>query len=233
MDRWRSYTHAIIDGKHEWYIPNVRCAACGWLQVGSEICYPFISASSLRPKPLFKGLKGVSTVELELALDVIRQLLPSGVPLLPGAALDSYRGKHQGGDLEDFYFYYGLRLVSASAFERLREHGHLSIGATPAEIRPRKKGETINYVELHLAPRVRLAAPKVQKQGQKFCAGCNFDQRSLPNPLVVYRDSIPGSEELFQLIEDPGVILAKERFVEGVRTLGLSGLEFEEVHTVP
>lgn len=231
MEKWRAYTHAVIDGKHEWYIPNVECPVCGWLQVGSEICYPYISASSLTSKHLFNGIKAVSQKESETGLEIVKPLLPKGVPAYPGAALDKYRGNHKGGRLEDFYFYYGLRLVSASAFKKLQDLGILSIGATPAEIRPRKKGETVNFVELHVVPRARLAVQKVQKKGQKYCSTCGFDQRSLPAPLTVFKASIPECEDLFQLVDEPGVILATEKFVNGVISLGFSGLEFEEIVT--
>jgi uncharacterized double-CXXCG motif protein len=227
---WRASRYPVFEGFHRWKLPSIRCDICGAVWGELSISYPQIDASALPNQDIYKGNKVcvMAPSDLEKARKPIADMLPSNSPLPPGTTFGAFRGRHTAGKVEDFNFYLGRHLASRTTFDALRARRVLSVGGTLAGIRDRK-GRRVDFVELHLLPRARLAVPKVQKPGQKYCPECGFDQRDLPEPLVIRSDPIPEHEEIFQLVDDPGVKLCTETFAEAVRSLGLTGIEFGEV----
>jgi uncharacterized double-CXXCG motif protein len=222
--------HPIIEGDHPWKLPSIKCARCGIVSGEMATIYPWMDLAQLPNRAIYRGNKVcvMSREELGKATDTVRPLLPTGYELPPGTSFGAYRGRHTAGVLEDFHFYREARFVSRQAFELLQSHGALGVGATTASIRGRKAA-VVDYVELHLVPRATLAVPMVQNADHRYCSECGFDQRSLPEPLVVEKGSIPPDEQIFQLRERPYVKLATAKFVETVKELKLTGLEFEPV----
>lgn len=228
---WRSDSAAVIEGDHQWKIPSISCPKCGVVWGESAVVYPWIDLRSLSGLRLQRYRSDKVCVlppaELDEAMKPVRQALP-GYPLLPGTALGQFDGKCSSGRLCDFHFDLELRLVSRKGFESLRESGARNIAASPARIRSRRSGD-MDYLELHFVPRARSIMPKVQKPGEDYCSECDFDQRSLPETIAISRESIPADEDLFQLVDEPSVTLAKSCFVERVAQLGLTGLDFRPV----
>ncbi len=227
----REQTYTYVDGGHPWKLPSIRCSACGMVWGERGLSYPQIDLSGLKPQKWYKGnlICVMSPEELSVARAPVAAMLPPGYPLPPGTALGPFRGRHLAGTMEDFDFYSGAHLISRSAFDLLHTAGALGVEATPAQVNPRRTGTEIDLLELHLVPRARLAVPRTQDQGQRFCVECGFDQREFPSPLVIARSSIPDKEEIFQLCEGPDYILCTKKFVDGVESLGLRGIEFRPV----
>ncbi len=223
----------VVEGIRQWKLPSIRCSICRIVSGETAVIYPWIDLSGLPDPAIYKGNKVcvMGPEELALATQPIRAMLPADHPLPPGTSFGAYKGRHTAGRLEDFHLYEVERLLARSVYERLRGAGALSISATPACIKGRK-GELVEYVELHLVPRAQLAVPMIQLPGEKWCRECGFDQRSLPERLVVRSDTIPLKEEIFQLVDRPYVKIAKEHFVETVKAFGLTGIEFEPVEVV-
>lgn len=231
---WRSSKYPNIEGHHKWKLPSIKCPVCGVVWGETAVIYPWIDASSLPDKKVYRSnvVCVMSPEEFEVARTPVAAMLPPDCPLPPGTSFGQFRGKHTAGKMEDFHFYYYPRLIASRAYEQLCEVSALSVGATSAYIKGTKKGETLSFLELHLVPRAKLAVAKVQKAGQKYCPDCGFDQRSLPEPLVILKETIPANEEMFQLLDDPGVVLAKDELVQAVKALALTGIEFEAVEVV-
>jgi len=223
----------VIEGVRQWKLPSLRCLSCGMVRGLTSVIYPWIDPSSLPNRRIYKGNRvcALEPDEWKLAAEPIRRMLPEDHILPPGTSLGGFKGRHRSGDLEDFHLYFQERLVARPVYERLRSQGALRNLATSALIKGRK-GFNLDFVELHLVPRARLAVSMVQLPGERYCPDCGFDQRSLPEPLVIRAETIPTNEDVFQLVERPFVKLATERFVAEVDKLQLTGIEFEAVQTV-
>jgi hypothetical protein len=228
LTAWQASKYPVIEGLNPWKLPSIKCEICSMVWGEISVVYPWVEAPEDNRNLYHANRVCVMTApDLALAIEPIARVLPRGYPLPPGTSFGQFRGRHASGRLdEDFYLYDTKRLVSRSSYERLSECGALSVGATPTQIRA-KSGARIDFVELHLVPRAELAVPKVP--GRRFCAACGFDQRLLPERLLIRKATIPQAEELFQLKDDPGVKLAKAGFVDAVKSLALAGIEFEEV----
>lgn len=231
LEKCQQEVEPYIEGEHEWHLPSVKCNVCGAVWGDLKLCYPWIDPSRFKNRNQFRGIRVVPVSEFAETVDTVRRLLPLELPLAPYTLLGVFKGKHSYGTLEDFYFYYGQQFLSRKAFDLLESHNGFTNGTTPIVLKG-KKGVMLDYMELHILPRATLAVPKVQKQGQKYCSVCGFDQRSLPEPLVLHRSSIPTNEDLFSLKDDYGVRIGSERFVKAVKSLGLTGLEFQPVEIV-
>ncbi|NLH75164.1 MAG: hypothetical protein GX456_19125 [Verrucomicrobia bacterium] len=230
---WQTGRYTVFEGSHRWKLPSLRCSACGVVWGDGTVCYPWVDLSSL---PNQKPLKGnvvcvVSAEELELYRGQVRPLLGVDLPLPPATNFGPFKGRHTAGKVFDFNLFLGEHMLSRAAYEKLREKGTLSLGATAVQVKNRK-GEVLDYVELHVLPRAELGAPKIQEPRQLYCQVCGFDQRSLPEPLVIRRSSIPAKEEVFQLKDNTGVLLCTESFRDSVLSLGLTGIQFEPVSVV-
>jgi uncharacterized double-CXXCG motif protein len=223
--------YAAFEGKHRWWLGSVKCNVCDTVS-GDNVQYPWVDLSSVPDEKALRitGVCTRSLEELDALRKVIAPLLPADLTLPPGTEFGFFKGRHTAGKLEDFNFYLWNWFVSRPAYERLRDLGALSLGATPAHVKNRK-GEVLDYVELHVIPRARLGAPRIQKPGgrERYCPVCGFDSRSLREPLVITRSSIPSNEEVFALEDAPKMVLCDEKFMKAVKSLGLTGIDFTPV----
>jgi uncharacterized double-CXXCG motif protein len=233
VQAWRDDTNPVIDGSHKWKLPGIKCPRCGnpWAR-GVFISYPWVDPKLLPRRSRYTGVRTVEPEELPEYAEPLRPQVGPDLPLPPGTSFGPFTGRHKVGALEDFYLYYSELLVSRSAWERLIGSYGLHLPATPAEVRAKRKGEQLDYVELHALPRAVLGAPKIQEPGQDYCPECGFDQRSLPKPLVIRKESIPDNEDVFRLIDEPQVRLGTGRLVQAVQELRLKGIEFERVEVI-
>ncbi|MGA2866359.1 MAG: double-CXXCG motif protein [Verrucomicrobiota bacterium] len=221
------YTFNVM---HEWSMPGVKCDACGETGVLFDAVYPrILLPPGIDPKP-YKTLWPVSPERIaELAAPIL-PLIPAGLPFGAGSEFGALTGQC-GPRKGDFtWTNYNVPLVSKGALERLKG---LGITATPTVdtevVIKSKRPRSFDYLELDIEPRARIAPEFLQPQ----CPKCGrLELVEIPwdaEPAPVLRTSIPEGLDLIRVWEDPGWNLASERFVDAVKTLGLTGNTFEEV----
>jgi uncharacterized double-CXXCG motif protein len=218
-----------IGAAHRWGLPGVSCPVCGqtWSNVG--LAYPAIDLSAYRQKDILEDGWPVSPGEINRLEKEVREFSPEieNEPLKPGTAFGPLVGK-SSGRLEGFIWNMPWTLlIDVDSLRKLESFG-LSLPETVPPVL-RFRGAAPELVEFQILARGRLLNGVHDGTWPRFCPGCEREGVSMPDNLIVERDSLPTGMDVFRLSNFTTVILVTERFKDAVTDSDIKGALFEEV----
>ncbi|WP_407667505.1 SitI6 family double-CXXCG motif immunity protein [Myxococcus dinghuensis] len=221
-DRTATTARWSITGKRRWGLPGTECPRCeaGGSTIG--LIYPSVDLSPLPEEREYRKARVVSWDEYVRLRDAVLPLMPPGAVVKPGAAMGPLVGHVRGHpplvamDLRHLY-------VQPEGAERLLAAGLRGIKPEPTSLK----------VGRHVAPILELEvlvggdyAPECrpEKLGDP-CPVCGTQRRGL-TPYSWWLDSagLPDTD-LFRFRPRPGYIVASERFVDVLHSLGDTGIQ--------
>lgn len=216
-----------IDCAYTYYIPRVRCPVCRTTWGQSAVEYPALDFDWFSKEELSR--KRVVTVEEWRELcGRLTSAAGRHINLLPGGGLGTLSGTSKTHRLQDFAWN-SQPIVSKRAVEALGQEGiQLRTGKVDLKCRGRKV-ET--HVSMQVDPVPLLTPENLKELTVEHCSHCgDYNQVKLhpvvPGGLQIDRRKVP-AEDLYQSIERFRVI-ASPRFMDAVKRLQLTGMEFVE-----
>ncbi len=224
-----SWTDGQIVAQHKWGLPGLKCVSCGetWGQPGLQ--YPSVDLSAWSREVEYRQLWPVSAEEFESRRSALEPLVPKGVPLLPGTQFGPLVGEVRG-DFGDFAWRDGWTLLARPrVITQLSEAG-VKLPKTTRAILENHGSNIWELDELEIEPRA-LMDPSAFATSLPKCSTCGHIEWEIPEHIIVQESSIPSDVDIFRERVATTLILATERFVDAVKQLELSGLEFNQVET--
>jgi len=214
----------------KWGLPGVNCSVCGetWAQTG--VAYPSVDLSILSNEEEYRRGRGrpVAVDELEQRRQGLRNLIREELVLPPGTELGPLVGIGRGTFTDFVWMNPWTLLAQPQVLERLRAAGVKLPVSVPALIEF-KQANIQGLLELDLEPRSTVDPSSMPAEASNRCPGCGRVPVQMPARIVIQGSSIPSDVDIFRDRLITTLILAKERFVEAVKSLKLTGLQFQEV----
>ena len=217
-----------ITARHKWGLPGVKCHGCGETWAQSGVAYPSVDLSDLPTEPEYQRLWPVSLEILEERRQIVAPLLPDKSISPPGTSFGPLVGQMQGGFGDFAWANSWTLLVQPEALEQLRTSGVKLPKAVRAQLTP-KKSNVRELFEFELEPRVKLSASSYRSDSVPRCNACGRDPINLARKISVQGSSIPSDIDISRDSLFTTLIFANDRFVEAVKRLNLTGLEFQKV----
>jgi uncharacterized double-CXXCG motif protein len=222
----RTMESGDFNAAHRWGLPGVQCPQCGVIWSGAGLQFPSGDASGLAERAELEDPHlERNFARFEYLRELVRPLLPQGVPLGPGTRFGPLVGKAWGKFGPFAWLNPWTLLVRREVLERLRAEGLLGVEGYRTELRFRQK-QTPELLELEIMPHGRLHPDCVPAEAPS-CARCGREGGIMPEEPVLKEDSLPMHLDLFRLVDLPTMLIATERFVEAVQRLGPSGVAFK------
>ncbi len=223
----RRYT-GEYNAAHKWGLPGIHCPLCDATWSDGSDAYPAVDLSGLREQAKFSARLEEDYAEYERLCVLVRPLAPKGVPLWPGTKFGPLMGSARGifGQL---VMQYGWELlIRREALEQLQAEGVHGLQGYRTELRFRQKSAP-ELLELQVEPAGLLHRDCLPADREPPCAKCGRDGFRRPDQPVLESASPPKERDLFRLVNDPGMLIGTERFVDTVRRLGFEELSFREL----
>lgn len=211
----------------KWGLPGVTCSNCQetWALVG--VAYPSVDLSSLPGEEQYRRLWPVPLEELEKRRRPLLDLIPDGSVPPAGTELGPLVGTAQGAFADFVWVNPWTLLAQPDALEQLRKTEVKLPKSVPALI-TFKKTNIRAFLELELEPRT-LMARSAFPYDLPQCQVCGRVQAKMPEKIIIQQSSIPSDVDIFRDRLMTTLILATGQFLEAVKRLELTGLEFREV----
>jgi hypothetical protein len=214
-----------IGGLHRSQLPATTCPHCRatW---ASSYSYPSLEPTSAVHYP---EIAPVPWEEYGMRRDLLRKELGPSVRLQPGTEFGPFIATYLRGRIVDFAQSQGCLFVRRSVYNRILEAGIALPPLVPVldtNLAPHE-----DLFELEVPHAVPLELAEVEENGGSICPVCDRLQPSDFCPQIRVRD-VPAQSSLFR-VHRIRKIYASAVFVETVKSLGLKGLTFDYVDTVP
>lgn len=224
----RTLESGDFDAAHKWGLPGIQCPSCGIIWSGAGLQYPSVDASGqAESADLEEPHLERNFTRFEHVRDLVRPLLPGGVPLGPGTRFGPLIGKAWGKFGPFAWLNPWTLLVRRDVLERLQAEGLRGLIGCHTALRFRQK-EPPELLELEILP-YGIFHPDCLPVRPPPCTRCGRDDVSLPEQPLLDGASLPVHLDLFRLANFPTVIIATARFADVVQRLGPSGVRFREV----
>ncbi|MCP3105569.1 double-CXXCG motif protein [Myxococcus sp. K15C18031901] len=219
-----------LHAKRRWGLPGAECPQC--FHGGSAFghAYPSVDLSGLHQEREYRKARLAPWDEYVRLRDLVRPLLPAGVPLLPsldmGPLVGAVRGRPPPVVLEPAW----TLLVQPEAVERLLAAGLRGINPQHTALKVGRDVPPMFELELvaggDYAPEIRPAPVGAP------CPLCSTQPTTArPSPWWLDSASQPNAD-VFRFREVPAAIIATERFVEVVRSMG-GDIRFKATELAP
>ena len=222
----------MADGRYTWYLPSVKCNACGKSSGGLIAGNPNLDIGGTLDETLYQLRPLVTCSEFEALKQPLVPIAGMDRPLLPGMGFGPFRGTVKHTEKRDFLWVWSTELLPREpAWEVLAETG-LRLSTGPAVMRDRKTNEVRqDYRRLFDLEMIDcLVRGAVQPGGDcTQCASCGVGTSDDDAPLVFRRNAIPDGTVLFAPKEFPRIIIASEDFVEAVKEARFNNISFSPV----
>lgn len=231
-----------INWKHEcdfttnrkWEIPMVNCHVCGNEWGDSAVAYLAIDCSKLRNENAFKKRKRSRRVSLEEFIDLrnqIQRLLPKNLPIPPGTSFGPLFGTTYGQHGDFTWTHPPTVMIHPEALNKLIAVGIKMPPTVQPEIKARGK-KPFEHLEIQTEEHLRLSERCI-KRGRPNCPACGSSGISaFIKPDLIVKSSIPENLDIFRLNPRNNYIHVTERFVDAVRSLGLTNIRYEPFEVV-
>jgi uncharacterized double-CXXCG motif protein len=160
--------------------------------------------------------------------EIVRPVMPPGVPLEPGTEIGPLVGTASGTFSPLFMQNPWTLLARREALEQLQTEGLNGLKSCRTELRFRKKNPP-ELLELEIHPHGLLHPDCLPPDRKPPCETCGREGFSRPEELLLDTASLPTHTDLFRLANWTTMIISTERFAEAVRRLDLSGVVFKEL----
>ncbi|WP_224370549.1 SitI6 family double-CXXCG motif immunity protein [Hyalangium versicolor] len=206
----------------KWALPGVHCPVChaDWSSTGGS--YPSVDLSHLPPQEQKKyGGFQEDYSEFERLREQVRPLVPPGVHLWPGTSLGPMNGTAQGEFGPLVLHHSWTLLMQREPLERLQAKGLRGLKGCRTQLRFRKKNPP-ELLELEVLPRGRVHPDCLPPERPVPCPKCERIAWTRPaeSELILDASTLPQNLDLFRLEDFLTTLIASERFVQAVRTLG-------------
>lgn len=207
-----------VNGTHRWSLPGVRCPECQETWANAALAYPSVDLSKhpLRAQ-LEKPRLEKDFEAFERLRESVRSLSP-GTVLEPGTRFGPIVGTARGNLGPIVQPLPWFVLMTRDAVASLQAEGIQGMRACRTELRFRQKHPP-ELLELELLPLGRFHAECIPPEQRRPCPRCGRLGFQLPEAPLLEAASLPQEVDVFRLASFPTVLVASERFVEGVRRL--------------
>lgn len=219
-----------LHASHKWGLPGLEnCPGCGATWATTGLQYPCVDLSGLPGSEEYEEPRTEPYDELVRLIERVRQLVPPGPLLQPGAVFGPMKGWAKG-HFGQFHMQNPWTLcLRREALEHLQEAGVLGLQGCPLEVRYRGKNPP-ELFELQLEYHGRFHPDCLPAEPPPPpCSRCGREGNTLPDPYILDAKTLPATADVFRLADWPTHILATERFVETAHRLALDGVVFREV----
>lgn len=223
-----SYT-GEVNANHRWGLPGTHCPECDATWSNGTDSYPCADLSGLpAAKKLEEPYLEEDFEEFVRLRELVRPLVPAGVPLWPGTKFGPLVGSARGTFAQLFMPYAWRLLIRREAVEQLHTEGirGLEGGRTQLRFRQRQAPELL---ELQIKPHGLLHRDCIPQGKGVPCARCGRYGFTLPDNPILDRASLPEHLDLFRLANFTTVIVASERLVEAIHRLGFEEVSIREL----
>ncbi len=217
-----------ISASHRWGLPGVHCPTCGVTWGNGTDAYPSVDLTALPEREEFKTPRPEPYAEFARLRELVRPLMPSGIPLWPGTAIGPLVGTATGTFTAFALPNPWTLLAQRAPLEQLQAEGVRGLKGCRTELRFRRKSPP-ELLELEIHPQGRLHPDCLPPDRPPTCETCGREGFSRPEEPLLDAASLPTHTDLFRVGNWTTMIIASERFEEAVRRLGLSGIVFREL----
>ncbi|MCP3136482.1 SitI6 family double-CXXCG motif immunity protein [Pyxidicoccus xibeiensis] len=212
----------------KWCLPGIHCLTCDavWSSTGEG--YPSVDLSSLPDSKKLRPRVEEDFAEFNRLRELVRPLVPEGVPLRTGATLGPLVGTGRGHFPELLFPAPAQLAIRREALEQLQAEGVRGLMGCPTELRLRGK-DAPELLELQIEPRGLLHPACLPRGLPAPCVTCGRQSFTLPKEPILEAASLPDDRDLFRLANFTTVIVATERFVETAWRLRFEEVEFREL----
>jgi uncharacterized double-CXXCG motif protein len=222
----RTLASGDFNAAHRWGLPGVQCPQCGAIWSGAGLQFPSGDASALAERAeLEEPHLERNFARFEYLRELVRPLLPPGVPLEPGTHFGPLVGNAWGKFGPFAWLNPCTLLVRREVLERLRAEVLRGLEGYRTALRFRQK-QAPELLELELMPHGRFH-PDCLSEREPPCARCGRKGISMPEQPVLKADSLPTHLDLFRLADLTTQLIATERFAQAVQRLGPRGVAFK------
>ncbi|NVJ27993.1 hypothetical protein HUW62_42985 [Myxococcus sp. AM011] len=216
--------------EHQWLLPGLHCPTCDETWSGIGEAYPAVDLSELPEHGKFKARVEEDFGEFTRLRNLVRPLVPEGVPLEPGTTFGALRGRGRGNFPPLVFPTPWTLLIRGEALDALQATGLRGLRGCKTDLRLRDSNPP-ELLELQLEPRGLLHPDCLPRNLPPPCATCGELTFSLPTEPILEARSIPTDRDLFRLASYQTVIVGTERLVETIQRLGLDEVEVRELPT--
>jgi uncharacterized double-CXXCG motif protein len=222
----RTLASGDFNAAHRWGLPGVQCPQCDAIWGGAGLQFPSGDASGLAERAELEDPHlERNFARFEYLRELVRPLLPQGVPLEPGTEFGPLVGNAWGKFGPFAWLNPWTLLVRREVLERLPAEGLRGLEGHRTELRFRQK-QSPELLELELMPHGRFH-PDCLSEREPPCARCGRKGISMPEQPVLKEDSLPTHLDLFRLADLNTLLIATERFAQAVQRLGPCGVAFQ------
>jgi len=218
-----------ISAASKWGLPGLmKCPGCGNTWASAGTAYPCVDLSHHPRRDEFVVPRPEPIEEFERLREVVRPLIPAGMPIPPGTRFGPLVGS-AWGTFGAFFLQNPWTLIARrEAMEALQQAGVQGLKGCKPEVRFRQKKNPPELVELQLEPH-GLLHPDCLPPRPPPCSRCGRDGFQLPEHLILDQASLPTHTDVFRLASFATVLVGTERFKEAVQLLELDGISFREL----
>lgn len=217
-----------VSAAHKWGLPGVHCPTCGATWADGSDAYPSVDLSALPEVKEFEVSRPEPFAEFARLREIVRPLMPPGVPIDPGTEIGPLVGTASGTFTPLFMQNPWTLLALREALERLQSEDLRGLKGCRTELRLRKKTPP-ELLELEIHPHGRLHDDCLPPDRKPPCETCGRQGFTRPEELLLDAASLPTHTDLFRLANWTTMIIATERFAETARRLDLNGVIFKEL----
>jgi uncharacterized double-CXXCG motif protein len=216
----------------KWQMPMVICHVCG-TEWGDTVAYPTVECSKLPNENQFENqfiknrkCKRVKLDEYISLRNQIQSLLPQNLSIPPGAGFGPLFGTTYGQHGDFTWTHPAVMMIHPEALSKLIVAGIKMPPTVQPEIKARGK-KPFEHLEFQTEEHLRLSERSI-KRGRPNCPVCGSSGISaFIEPDLIVKSSIPKDLDIFRLNPRNNYIHVTERFVDAVRSLGLTNIRFE------
>ena len=212
----------------------VNCNICGDRWGDSAITYPSLDCSVLPNANRFRFKKTRAVVNIEEFInlrDQIKRLLSRDLPVPPGTQLGPMCGTTSGQHGDFTWDYSTTVFIHPEALRNLLAAGIKMPATVKPEIKARGK-KPFEHLEIQTEAHA-LLSERCIKRKRPNCPACDSSGISaFIEPDLIKMSSIPEDLDLFRMRIRSNYIQVTERFVDAVRSLGLTNIVFEPTEVV-
>ncbi|MCE9671558.1 double-CXXCG motif protein [Myxococcus stipitatus] len=230
LDTTKGRERWSLHAKRRWELPGAECPRC-FHEVGIVgHDYPSVDLSELPQEHEYRKAREASWDEYVRLRDLVRPLVPAGALLLPGMGMGPLVGSVRGRPTPMVLEPWWQLLAQPESVERLLAAGLRGINPQPTAL---KVGRDVPpMLELELVAGGDYAPECRPTPVGEPCPLCGT-QRTMTPPPHWWLDttSLPDAD-VFRFREVPSVIVASERFVEVLRSMG-GDIRFQATELAP
>jgi uncharacterized double-CXXCG motif protein len=210
-----------FDDVHKWGLPGAHCPSCNVSWASCSEAYPSVDLSNLPERAKFEESRLEEDFEeFEHLRELVRPLVPPGVPLRPGSQLGPLVGEASGVFGPVYMREPWMMIVHSTALARLQAEGLRGLNGYRTELTFRQKPPP-DILELEIVP-AGVLHPDCLPPGAAVCQRCGRLGMTMPKQPILAVVSLPEDRDLFRLRNFGTMIIGTERFADTLVRLGLA-----------